>query len=140
MNKITIAAVLFSGTVNAATVELSWINPTETVNGDTIPAAGDSALATTIIQWGTCADSNKFDKRLGVKRFSQPATSGIIEDLSEGVPYCFRAFAQNNAGERSGQSNTISITTEKNVVEPSSKPKSPTGLTVRQLSEVVNNE
>lgn len=88
-----------------ANVTAQWTNPTQNVDGSTIPASGPGSLTSTRLEWGTCSGT-AFGTRIAEQIVAAPATSFTITNLGPGT-YCFRAFSRNTFGQESAPSGVV---------------------------------
>jgi hypothetical protein len=116
----TAIMLLFPSLVMAVTV--SWNPPTTNTNGTPIPATGDAALASYLVEWGTCSAS-AFGTKIGELTVPATATSAEILSLAPAC-YSFRVYARNTYGSTSLPSTVV----QKTIVAP--VPNPPTVVTV----------
>lgn len=105
----------------AAEAQLTWVQPTQNVDGSSIPASGEGRLIGNRAEWGTC-NGTAFGIKAGEQAFATPTTAYTVTGLTPGT-WCFRVYASSTYGE-SGPSNVA----QKVITPP--LPKPPTGLTV----------
>lgn len=102
----------------AASANVSWVNPTSNVDGSTIPSYGlPGSLVSTRVEYGTCSGTS-FGTKQGEVVANQPSTSVTIPNLAVATTYCFRAFAKNTYGVESSASNVASKSTPAPQPEP----------------------
>lgn len=89
-------------------VTLSWVLPTQNTDGTTIPATGPDALATITLDYSSCLSGELSEPRLS-KVVAGDVTTTQIQIFILG-DWCFAAYATNNAGERSTDSNVATKT------------------------------
>jgi hypothetical protein len=120
-------ASLHSPPVSAATITVSWDNPTTNRDGSDIPTVqGDpEALQTWRIEYGTCLAGNVFGTKAGEFVRTRAVGGPEITTATNNVPpglTCTRVFVANTAGNESFPSNVLSKTTQP------STPNSPTNV------------
>lgn len=99
--------------VLAATVTVSWTNPTAYTDNSPLPA---SAITRTRIEYGTCAAGGAFGTRAGEFVSAGNDTSEASPNLAPGT-YCLRAYTT-ASGVESVASNIASVA----VVQPAPRP------------------
>lgn len=126
MSKSILALVLMllSVPAMAATVTVSWVNPTLNTDGTPIPLVAPGALTQTRVEYGSCTSTGTMNVVAGSVVALAPATTLSIPDLVTGSTYCFRAFAKNDYGKESSASNTAKKTI------PAPVPGAPATITV----------
>jgi hypothetical protein len=126
----TIAAILFALFANLAhakIVDVSWRNATADTDGVSLPTSGSGALASTVIEWGSCTSTGGFGTLAGT--LTVPVTApgdtqtAATQNLGVGV-YCFRARHLTVDGTQSNWSGIVSITIT------TGKPRPPANLTL----------
>jgi hypothetical protein len=103
-----VALMLVAFAAHASTATLSWTLPTQNTDGSAIPATGPGSIASTRVEWGSCAGANVFGTKAGEVTVSAPGTSTTIAALAPATTYCFRAFARNTYAAESAASNVAS--------------------------------
>lgn len=99
---ILLAALCIAGIAQAATVTVTWVNPTTNTDDSAIPASGPGALTNARIEYGTC-NGAAFGVKAGEVTRPQPATSTTL-NLQPGTT-CVRVFVSNTYGSESSSSN-----------------------------------
>lgn len=123
MKRLALALLaLFASSAFAGSAVVSWTNPTQNVDGSSIPASGAGSLVSTRVEVGTCSGT-AFGTRISEVVVPAPATSTTIDNLAPG-PHCFRAFSRNTFGQESAASNVAAKTI------PTPVPNPPTITTV----------
>lgn len=102
---------LASGLAMAVPATISWVNPTQNVDGTTIPASGPGSLVSVRVEWGSCGSTSTptapvFGTRSGERVINMPATTGTF-DIPVGATTCFRMTATNTFAEESLFSNVV---------------------------------
>jgi hypothetical protein len=115
-----VALYLVSGAAHAATVTVSWTNPTQYEDGSSLPA---SDIERTRIEYGTC-NGQAFGNKLGEFTANGAATTATSPNLSPGT-YCFRAYTR-----AKGLESQPSAPVQKTILQP--PPKPPTNLQVAE--------
>ena len=107
---------------NAGQAILQWTNPTRNTDDTLIPSTGSLALASTIVEYTSCASVAAVQWPASPPSVSivQPATSATLSNLNEGETYCFRVRVVNQAGTASDNSNVASKTISVTVPMPPS--------------------
>ncbi len=125
-----IVGFLSFGKADAATVEVTWTNPTQYEDGTALPVAD---LASTRIEIGTCSAPSVFGTKQGEQVVTAPATVATLT-VAPGT-WCYRAFSKTVAGKGGLESRASGVVT--NVV-PYSPPNPPVlSTTVRVVYEVL---
>lgn len=97
------ALITIPALAQAASVNVSWTNPTQNTDGTTIPATGAGSITGTLIEWGTCSGT-AFATKVGEQFVLAPATTYRVDGLAVGT-HCFRALTRNTFGQQSAASN-----------------------------------
>lgn len=118
---LTLAALLLVTAAKAATVTVTWVNPTANTDESAIPASGAGSLSSARIEYGTC-NGTAFGTKAGEVTRLMPATTATL-NLQPGTT-CVRVTVTNTYGQESVPSNVVS-----RVVDPPT-PKPPTLSTV----------
>ena len=115
--------LLLSLPVYAATVTVTWTMPTQYTDSSAITPTD---IASTTVEYGTC-NGTAFGTSLGMATASAPATTLVINNLSAGSTYCFRAYVTmtSTAG---GQSSSFSNVASKSI--PPKVPSAPIIVTI----------
>lgn len=107
MRKILVLVGLLLSTIaNAASLNVSWSNPSSNVDGSAIPASGPGSLTGTRVEYGSC-NGSAFGVASGQQIVLAPASNASFPNIGPGS-YCVRAFAQNTFGSESAASNVAS--------------------------------
>lgn len=112
-------AAAFATATFAAILTVSWTNATQNTDNTAIPASGPGSIASTRIEYGSCAGTNVFGTKAGEVTVTGQGTTASLPNLGPGT-YCARAFHTNTYGEESGPSNVAS----KTIAAPVPKPPS----------------
>lgn len=99
-----------------ADATLSWTLPTQNTDTTPIPATGPGSIASSRVEWGTCAGT-AFGAKAGEATVTVPATTYTVTDLAPAT-WCFQVFARNTYGRESFPSAVVS----KTIVPPTPKP------------------
>jgi len=91
--------------VEAATVTVSWTNPTTNTDGSAIPASGAGSLTSVRLEYGTCGTGGTFGTKAGEVTRNMPVTTTTL-NLNPGTS-CVRAFVSNTYGAESAASNVL---------------------------------
>ncbi|MEK9809187.1 MAG: hypothetical protein VW362_01990 [Candidatus Nanopelagicales bacterium] len=94
----------------AASATLTWTMPTQNVDGSSIPASGDGALAQSRVEYGPCGSSGGLASVENSVTVPAPSTSTVINSFVGGETVCFRVRVKNNLGVESEPSNVVSKT------------------------------
>lgn len=118
-----------AASAHAADATVTWTAPTNNTDGSPIPATGDSALASYLIEWGACSTAAGVTPQvLGTVRgnlsVNAPATSAVITGLTAATVYCLRMYATNVAAAKSAASGTVRYWV------PAAAPGAPSNVTV----------
>lgn len=124
---VALTGALFALVAASAPVSVTWTNPTTRTDGTAIPTSGTGALASTRVEYGSCAGA-AFGTVSGQVTVNAPATTTTI-DLPAGT-WCFRAYARDAAGLESAPSNVASK------VVPVAPPNPPVIQTVAVIAGV----
>lgn len=105
-------SLFHSPPAEAATVIVTWTNPTLNMDDTPIPATQGQpeALQTWRIEYGTCAAGGAFGTRVG--EFTRTRTTGgpVLTSATQNLPAgntCVRVFVSNFAGRESDASNVV---------------------------------
>lgn len=126
MRSLTLAtlALLCSFAAHAGVIHYTWTNPTQYEDNT---ALAPSDIASTTVEYGTCASATVFGTKQGQVVATGSATAVDTPNLAPGT-YCGRAFTTVVAAKGGGSStfsNTKSFTVP---VPPPPNPKPPTLL------------
>jgi len=108
-----LAGMCLSAAATAATVTITWTNPTTNTTatgGATIPDTGDGSLASWRFEYGTCSAPNVFGLKAG--EIARPRASGgpvlttTTVNLNPGTT-CVRGYVANTYGVESATSNVV---------------------------------
>jgi hypothetical protein len=122
MKKIlfVIIGVILPLALLAATVAVTWTNPTQNTDATPIPASGAGSIASTRIAYGTCtADKSAIATVAGNVVVQGVAQAGSLTNLTPGT-WCAQAFTSNTYGMESVGSNVAN----KVVAAPTPNPPS----------------
>ena len=131
-NRVSVLAVLtcvlafISLTASAADVQVTWVNPTQRVDGSSLPVA---ELRGTRVEHGTC-NGALFGTKNGEVIAAASATSATIV-LGSGL-HCFRAYARASDGA-TGFLESVATNVVSRQVLPA-PPNPPGSLVVQQLT------
>lgn len=120
------ACATHSPPAGAATVTVTWENPTLNVDGTPIPDAGLESLQYVRIEYGSCINGTQFGTKAGEFIRTRAAGQPMLTTATNNVPpglTCIRAFVQNMAGNESPPSNVASHAV------PAATPRAPTNVT-----------
>lgn len=122
MKKIILGLVacLITVAAFATTMTTTWTNPVQNTDNSAIPATGPGSVASSRIEYGTCAGA-VMGTKIGEYVVQGNATSGSTPDLAPGT-YCGHVFTKNTYGNESAASNDAKVT----VTSPT--PKAPTNF------------
>ena len=111
----------------AADITTTWTYPTQNTDGSAIPASGAGSIASSRVEWGTCAGA-AFGTKLGEASIPAPTRTHVATGLPPAT-YCVRVYATNTYGAQSDASSVASV-----IVNPP-KPQPPviTTATVARL-------
>lgn len=111
----------------AADITTTWTYPTQNTDGSAIPASGAGSIASSRVEWGTCAGA-AFGTKLGEASIPAPTRTPVATGLPPAT-YCVRVYATNTYGAQSDASSVASV-----IVNPP-KPQPPviTTATVARL-------
>lgn len=93
-----------------ASATLTWTMPTQNVDGSSIPASGDGALAQSRVEYGPCGTSGGLASVEASVTVPAPTTTATINSFVGGETVCFRVRVKNNLGVESEPSNVVSKT------------------------------
>jgi hypothetical protein len=105
-----IVGLMFAIPAFAGQSTIEWTNATQDVDGATLPTTGDGALASTRVEWGTCATTGTaptVGTEAGERVVAMPATTAVVTGLANGSTVCFRAVHLTVGGLESGVSNIV---------------------------------
>lgn len=109
---ILLIGLCIAGAARAATVTVSWTNPTTNTDTSSIPATGDGSLQAWRIEYGTCTASNGFGTKAGevVRNRTSPTGPQLTSTTLNLQPSttCIRAFVANTYNIESDPSNVVS--------------------------------
>lgn len=98
--------------VHAATVTISWLNPTTNTDSSVIPDTGAGSLQSWRIEYGTCVGT-AFGTKVGeitrARAVGAPSLTSTTNNFDPGTT-CLRGFATNTYGNESPVSNVVSKT------------------------------
>lgn len=121
MKKILVLALFAAGTANAATVTVTWTNPTTNTDSSAIPASGTGSLSSARVEYGTC-NGTSFGTKAGEVIRTMPVTSTTL-NLNPAT-HCIQVKVTNTYGNESDASN-VAVK-----VIPAPTPRPPTNLVV----------
>ena len=107
---IALALGLIPTAALAASATLTWTMPTQNVDGSTIPASGDGALAQSRVEYGPCGTGGGLANVENGVIVPAPTTTAVINSFVGGETVCFRVRVKNNLGVESEPSNVVSKT------------------------------
>lgn len=84
----------------AAVVGVTWDNATTNVDGSAIPASGQAAISTTVVEYGVCGPGDTFTSAAGQVTAPGSVTAANTPDLPPGR-WCLRAKHVNGYGVES---------------------------------------
>jgi len=110
----------------AVDVPISWVNATDDVDGQPLPATGPNAIERTSVGWYLCVNNTPIASR-NFTEYPPAQTTATITIPDVPGDYCINAWHQNNAGLFSDASNEVI----KTVAPPAPvAPKAPTSLQI----------
>lgn len=126
MKKLLLVLILFSSTVNAGSVQLSWINPTKTEDGSEL---SPEDITQTRLEYGTC-NGNEFGELLGEVIKIGNAQTRMIKGLTFGETYCVRAYTKTDVESKASNVVAVVVKLEDTpTTTPTTKvPKAPSNL------------
>lgn len=134
---ILIVGLLLAGIAQAATVTVTWTNPTQNTDDSAIPTSGEGSLSAARVQYGTCTSGGVFGTAVGdVPRprgtGAMPTTATLNLPVGQS---CIRVYVTNTYGKESDASNVATR------VVDAPTPKPPVLATVApQVYDVKPNE
>lgn len=117
MRKLLALLVFAALPALAADVTTTWTYPTLNTDGSAIPASGAGSIASSKIEWGTCAGT-AFGTKIGEAVVPAPTKTHTVTGLAPST-YCLRASVTNTYGVASDFTGAVSV-----VVNPP-KPQPP---------------
>jgi len=112
-----IAALLFlsliGSFVSAATVTITWVNPTQNTDNTAIPDTGAGSLQSWRFEYGTCLAGGAFGTKVGefprTRAVGGPSLTTTTNNFDPGQT-CLRGYTTNTYGVESAVSNVVSKT------------------------------
>ncbi len=103
---IALLALCVVGIAKAATVNVTWTNPTQNEDNTAIPTSGAGSLSQARIEYGSCLATGGFGTKAGEVTRTMPATTATL-NLNPGTT-CVRVYVSNTYGIESLPSNVVS--------------------------------
>lgn len=94
----------------AANLDLTWTYPAKNVDGSDIPAAGAGSIASSKVEWGTCAGT-AFGTKAGEATVPAPTKTYSVPNLAPGT-HCARVLVTNTYGVSSDFTAAVSRTVD----------------------------
>jgi hypothetical protein len=136
----TLALILVTGAATAASIDVSWTNPTTYTDGTTMPAADIAGLK---IMFAECPDGKTFPASVTAQEVPRTSTgvptTATVDGLRDGVIYCFAMSTRSVAYGESNRSTIVSTSTP-SPVAPVPAPPSGVTLKVRATAKTVYME
>lgn len=102
--------MLVATTASAANLELTWTYPSKNVDGTDIPATGAGSIASSTVEWGTCAGT-AFGTKAGEATVPAPTKTYSVPNLAPGT-HCTRVAVTNTYGVASDFTAAVSRTVD----------------------------